>query len=558
MIADKIEIKVNNKLSFTGLKKSIIKNFNRKIKDYSIKKKISFGFGLIMIVNIIFITSLLFNMGIMSQKISRLYNGPFSTNDMVCDTRVSLVKIDRYMYRAMLESDGERINKFLNLADEEENILKDKLSQLNEIQNFNDFQTMDEFEKELNSALEDRKKISESLLNGDKYAAKILMGSGYKSKIENCEESIKKIYDLAHSNAVNFIKASHFNRNITFITAFLGLLFLMLICFFITKYITCSILEGINHIIDVSNNLASGILKANDEYDSKDEMGMMSRNLNGTISVLGNYIKDIFNVLKELSKGNLRTKVNIEYNGDFLEIEESLNNIIESLNSVFYNINNASCIVSKGAKDISITGEALSTGSDQQAKAIEEVVESIIDISDKIKDNTKNAVEVDGLFDNTKKMISDENKNMGELLKLMEDINNSSEKINEVIYTIKAIAEQTNLLALNASIEAARAGEHGKGFSVVAQEVLKLANKSQEAVGSTSSIIRSSQKCVQYGTEMVHKISSDLNIIWSDVNDVSKLIKKITSSSEEQLLHINSITGKIDDISCVIESNLEM
>ncbi len=128
MIADKIEIKVNNKLSFTGLKKSIIKNFNRKIKDYSIKKKISFGFGLIMIVNIIFITSLLFNMGIMSQKISRLYNGPFSTNDMVWDTRVSLVKIDRYMYRAMLESDGERINKFLNLADEEENILKQLLS----------------------------------------------------------------------------------------------------------------------------------------------------------------------------------------------------------------------------------------------------------------------------------------------------------------------------------------------------------------------------------------------------------------------------------------------
>lgn len=63
---------------------------------------------------------------------------------------------------------------------------------------------------------------------------------------------------------------------------------------------------------------------------------------------------------------------------------------------------------------------------------------------------------------------------------------------------------------------------------------------------------------MQYGTEMVHKISSDLNIIWFDVNDVSKLIKKITSSSEEQLLHINSITGKIDDISCVIESNLEI
>ncbi|MGG7187208.1 methyl-accepting chemotaxis protein, partial [Clostridium butyricum] len=179
-------------------------------------------------------------------------------------------------------------------------------------------------------------------------------------------------------------------------------------------------------------------------------------------------------------------------------------------------------------------------------------------ISDKIKDNTKNSIEVDKLFDNTTKMINDENDRMNLLLQSMDKINKSSEKINEIIDTIKSIADDTNLLALNAAIEAARAGEYGRGFSVVADEVSKLAKQSQDAVKSTTRIINDSINSIIEGTGIVKEISEDLNVISEDVNNVSNLVKKITMSSEEQLFHINSITGKIDDISCVIESNLEI
>ena len=452
-----------------------------------------------MIVNIVFMIFLLVSMGVMSQKINRLYNGPFVTNNSVWDTRISLLNIDRYMYRSMLESDQNRIGKFIKLADEEENVLQEKVTKLKNSDNV-DGQLLNDFQINLDEALKDRKKISDSLLSGDKYAARIIMDSGYKSKIENCEEFISDIYNLSHN----------------------------------------------------------GVLKTSEDYDPNDEMGMMSRNLNGTISILDSYIGDISNVLKELSEGNLNTKVKIKYSGDFLEIENSLKNIITSLSSVFLSINNASCIVSRGAKEISVTGELLSEGSDHQAKSIEEVVESIIDISDKIKDNTKNSIEVDKLFDNTTKMINDENDRMNLLLQSMDKINKSSEKINEIIDTIKSIADDTNLLALNAAIEAARAGEYGRGFSVVADEVSKLAKQSQDAVKSTTRIINDSINSIIEGTGIVKEISEDLNVISEDVNNVSNLVKKITMSSEEQLFHINSITGKIDDISCVIESNLEI
>ncbi len=539
------------------IKKIRINDIAGKIKNYSIKKKLTLGFGIIMMVNIIYMICLLVSMGVLSEKINRLYNGPFSTNDIVWDTRVSLVKIDRYMYRSMLESDSERISKYIKLADEEENLLNEKLGRLRNSHDVNE-QMINDFSGNLNDALKDRKKISESLLNGDKYAARIIMDSGYKSKIEKCEESISEIYELSHTYAEKFINISKLSRNISIVTALVGIAFIMIICLKIIKYMTAIILEGIDHVIDVSNNLSNGILKTNENYDSNDEMGMMSRNLNGTISILNGYIMDISEVLKDLCEGNLNTRIKVKYSGDFLEIEDSLKNIITSLNDVFLKINNASQIVSNGAKEISITGELLSQGSDNQAKAIEEVVESIIDISDKIRDNTKSAIEADNLFDATANMINNENEKMNELLKSMDDINKSSEKINMIIDTIKSIADDTNLLALNAAIEAARAGEYGKGFSVVADEVSKLAKQSQEAVKSTTAIINDSIQSIINGTKIVNNISNDLNIISNDVNNVSHLVKKITVLSEEQLFHINSITSKIDDISCVIESNLEI
>ena len=551
---NKIRRGVSNKNRNVSKFKTI---FGEKMKECNIKKKITFGFGIIMIVNVIFMLCLLINMGVMSEKIGKLYNGPFSTNDTVWDTRVSLVKIDRYMYRSMLESDMERVYKFVNMADEEEKMLIEKVDKLKNSYYIDD-DLIGNFEDNLKSALQDRKKINNSLLGGDKYTARTIMNSGYKSKIENCEETISKIYDLSHGDAERFIKASNLSRNIIFVTIFACIILIIFICYKVTKYMTATILDGISHVTDVSNNLAKGILKANEEYDSEDEMGMMSRNLNGTIAILDSYIVDISNVLRELSEGNLNAKVKMKYSGDFMEIEDCLKNIIISLNEVFSNINNASCIVSKGAKEISATGELLSDGSNNQAKAIEEVVESIIDISDRIKANTKGAIEVDGLFNNTAYMINNQNEKMDELLKSMDEINKSSEKIKMIIDTIKNIAEDTNLLALNAAIESARAGEYGKGFAVVAEEVSKLARQSQEAVKSTTDIIQESINSIENGTKIVYKISNELSIISSDVTKVSELVKKMKILSEEQLFHINSITGKIDDVACVIESNLEI
>ena len=106
--------------------------------------------------------------------------------------------------------------------------------------------------------------------------------------------------------------------------------------------------------------------------------------------------------------------------------------------------------------------------------------------------------------------------------------------INKLLTQFDNIAEQTNLLALNAAIEAARAGEHGLGFSVVAEEVRSLAQKSAEAAKETTQIIDDSIKQINQGNNEAQTTNDSFEIIINKIDKTVNLISEITLSSKEQ------------------------
>src|SRR5690349_17603805 len=137
----------------------------------------------------------------------------------------------------------------------------------------------------------------------------------------------------------------------------------------------------------------------------------------------------------------------------------------------------------------------------------------------------------------------------------MKGINESSQKIADIIATIDGIAFQTNILALNAAVEAARAGEQGRGFAVVAGEVRSLAQRSAEAAKEIKTLIGASVERVDAGSRLVHNAGGTMGEIVGSVQQVRDMIGEITAVAGTQSQDLAQISSAISELDGVTQQN---
>jgi methyl-accepting chemotaxis protein len=232
-----------------------------------------------------------------------------------------------------------------------------------------------------------------------------------------------------------------------------------------------------------------------------------------------------------------------------------LNKLMNKLEDMVKDIKNIMVELTQGNDQVSLTAENLSEGAQLQAANIEETsasIESLSDtiaeISNSVENTNKVSVELIGVASGNREYVE-------AAIQSMNKINDNSNRISDIINIINDISDQTNLLALNAAIEAARAGEHGRGFAVVADEISKLADKSSTNAKEISGLLKKSSKDVSTGEENVDKTKNAFEQIIENINTTSQDISLINTSMKEQMEQTTQVRKAIEEISNVTQSS---
>ena len=531
-------------------------NLKEIIKNCSIHAKLKRTFGSILGLTFFLMVVVICVVLFISSRTNSLYDGPYKASQTISDIRVNLQTMNMNMYRSIAETDSTNRSLYLQQADEESTKLTNNIEILKEIYKGSP-QLLNEFLSNIKNITEKREKLSELLKSNVNPSVMKASQDTYSLQITTTQDSILKIFEASQENAKSFVNSSNIYKSVSLVVIILIMFILIAISLILSKLLEEVLLDGINHIKYIAKNLSSGNLKIDSTYDSKDEMGEMSSDLANSIEMLVAYINDITNTLGKLASGHLDIRLNtsIEYIGDFIPIQNSLENIVDSLNTIFLNMNQSIYSISNGSEQLSSTTQILSEGSADQAGAVEELFASFTEILAQVKKNTENAEKANTFSNNTKQIVADGNNKMQGLMDSMQEIAISSKQIAEIIGAIEDIASQTNLLALNAAIEAARAGESGKGFAVVAEEVRYLAEQSAQAVNNTTKIIKNSLSIVSNGESLAKETATSLNTIVKNVDDTAKLVKEIATASENQAEAITQMTAGVQQISEVVQTN---
>ncbi len=208
-------------------------------------------------------------------------------------------------------------------------------------------------------------------------------------------------------------------------------------------------------------------------------------------------------------------------------MQASLVKVVSNVRSNSESVATASAQIAQGNSD-------LSQRTEEQASALEETAATMEQLGSTVRSNADSAKQANQMAQSASAVALQGGDVVSKVVTTMQDINESSRKVSEIIGVIDGIAFQTNILALNAAVEAARAGEQGRGFAVVATEVRTLAQRSADAAKEIKALIGRSVAQVESGTSLVDQAGKTMSEIVTSIQRVSDIVGEITASSVEQ------------------------
>lgn len=284
-------------------------------------------------------------------------------------------------------------------------------------------------------------------------------------------------------------------------------------------------------------------------------MALMADGLNQLTDTTSTSLTDISRVLKAIAAGDLTERVTKNYQGAFETLKLGCNETAEHLAQMLAEIRTAAETINQASGEISQGNLDLSSRTEQQVSSLEETTSSMEELTSTVRQNADNARQANSLAAKASDVALEGGSLIDKVVDTMASINESAQKISDIIGVIDGIAFQTNILALNAAVEAARAGEQGRGFAVVASEVRTLAQRSANAAKDIKALISDSVNKINNGNELVGKSGNTMKEIVTSIKRVNDIMAEIAAASSEQSAGLDEVGKAISQMDAMTQQN---